>query len=59
MGSAGDGGIRVEFISRSWDATSMRNFAAVAINPSLGKSICTLHANFGFRPGFSKSIEEP
>jgi hypothetical protein len=32
------GGIWLEFICRSWMATSMRNFAAVAINPpSRGK----------------------
>src|SRR5258708_40316366 len=39
MASAGIGGVLVEFISRSWIATSMRNFAAVAIRLSFTQSI--------------------
>jgi len=57
MDSAGAGGRWLEFISRSWIATSIRNFAAVAIRLSLHKAVWICQTTVVLDPSFRELIE--
>ena len=58
MDSAGAGGRWLEFISRSWIATSIRNFAAVAMYPPFNGNKCTPDANSASRRNRLETIEK-